>query len=52
MISDKHANFVINKDNATSSDILYLMELINKEIKDKYNIDLYREQELFNFEEK
>lgn len=52
MISDKHANFVINKNNASSNDILYLMDLAKKEVKDKYDIDLYREQELFNFEDK
>lgn len=51
MISDKHANFIINKDNATSSDILYLMNLVTEKVKDKYRIDLHREQELFNFEE-
>ena len=52
MISDKHANFIINKKDAKASDILYLMELAQKEVKDKYNIELYREQELFNFGEK
>lgn len=50
-ISSKHANFIINNGNATSSDILYLMKLVQKKVKDKYNIDLYREQELFNFED-
>ena len=48
-ISDKHANFIINKNNATSSDIAYLMNLAKEKVKEKYNIDLYREQELFNF---
>lgn len=52
MISDKHANFIINKKDAKSEDILYLMNLVQKEVKDKCNIDLHREQELFNFEEK
>ena len=27
VVSEKHANFIINKNNATSSDIKYLMEL-------------------------
>lgn len=48
-ISEKHANFIINKNKATSSDIKYLMELAHDEVMKKYNIDLYREQELFNF---
>lgn len=51
MISDKHANFIINKEGASSEDILYLMNLVKSEVKDKYDIDLYREQELFNFED-
>ena len=49
-ISSKHANFIINKDNAKSSDILYLMKLAKNEVKEKYNVELHREQELFNWE--
>ena len=39
-ISTKHANFIINKNNASSSDILNLIKLVQKEVKDKYKIDL------------
>ena len=49
-ISEKHANFIVNKNEATSNDIKYLMELAKKEVKKKYNIDLIIEQELFNWE--
>ena len=49
-ISSKHANFIINKKTATSSDIKHLMEKAHDEVLKKYNIDLYREQELFNWE--
>ena len=49
-ISSKHANFIINKDGATSSDILYLMNLAKDKVKEKYGVELYREQELFNWE--
>ena len=49
-ISEKHANFIVNKNGATSSDIKYLMDLAKKEVKKKYNIDLIVEQELFNWE--
>lgn len=48
-ISDKHANFIINKNNATSNDIAYLMNLATEKVKEKYNVELHREQELFNF---
>lgn len=50
MISLKHANFIINKDNATGKDVLDLIKLAKKEVKEKFNIELKQEQELFNFD--
>ena len=44
MVSEKHANFIINFDNATSSDIISLIEIIKKTVKEKKNIDLNLEQ--------
>lgn len=49
-ISDKHANFIINKNNATSEDIKYLMDLAKEKVKERYKIELHIEQELFNWE--
>lgn len=43
-ISEKHANFIINKGHATGSEIIELINLIKKEVKKKYNIDLILEQ--------
>lgn len=45
-ISEKHANFIINYDNATSEDIIKLIHLIKDKIKKNYNIDLVLEQEI------
>ena len=45
-ISEKHANFIINKNNATSKDIVDLISFVKKEVKAKYNIDLKCEQEI------
>lgn len=45
-ISEKHANFIINKDDGTGEDIIKVIEVIKKEVKDKYNIDLILEQEI------
>ena len=45
-ISEKHANFIINYNNATSEDIIKLIELIKNKIKKNYNIDLVLEQEI------
>jgi len=43
-ISTKHANFIINKGGATGKDIILLIEKIQKEIKEKNNIELKLEQ--------
>lgn len=51
-ISDKHANFIINKKNATGEDIKKIIELTKKTVYDKYKIDLILEQELINFDER
>ena len=45
-ISEKHANFIINKSNATYDDIISLIEYIKKKVKEKYDIDLILEQEI------
>lgn len=51
MISDKHANFVINKTGkAKSKDIKYLIDYAKKQVKKKYNVDLMVEQEFVNWE--
>ena len=49
-VSEKHANFIINYNNATSSDIKELIEFIKKEVKEKYNVELKVEQEFVNWE--
>ena len=43
IVSDKHANFIMNKGNATSADIKKLIEEIRVEFKKTYNIDLQTE---------
>lgn len=48
-VSEKHANFIVNKGNATSKDIKELIKKIRNTIKDKYNIDLELEQEIIKF---
>lgn len=49
-ISDMHANFIVNYNNATSSDVKDLIELAKLKVHKKFNIDLKCEQELFNWE--
>lgn len=48
-ISVKHANFIINVDNASANDIKELIELVHDEVLKKFNIDLIMEQEYVNF---
>ncbi|MFA7120515.1 MAG: UDP-N-acetylmuramate dehydrogenase [Bacilli bacterium] len=45
-ISDKHANFIINYNKASSEDIIKLINLIKDTIYIKYNIKLILEQEI------
>ena len=45
MVSLKHANFIINKGNASGDDIKKLINEIKGKVKEKYNIDLKVEQE-------
>lgn len=49
-ISEKHANFIINKNHATAEDIKYLMDLAKVMVKKNYGVELHIEQELFNWE--
>lgn len=43
MISDKHANFLINTKNASFDDAMYLIELAEKRVFDEFGIKLERE---------
>ena len=45
-VSEIHANFIINKANATSEDIIKLIDIVKTKVKDVYDIDLYLEQEI------
>jgi UDP-N-acetylmuramate dehydrogenase len=39
-ISEKHANFIVNKGGASHKDVIELVGFIRKKVKDNYNIDL------------
>ena len=49
-VSDKHANFIINYNNAKAKDIKDLIEFIQEEVNKKYKIKLHVEQEFINWE--
>ena len=48
-ISKKHANFIINKGNAQSNDIIELIQIIKHEVMKKFNIKLELEIKLLGF---
>lgn len=45
MVSPKHPNFIVNVLNAASDDVIKLVELIKKEVKKKFGIELKEEIE-------
>lgn len=45
-VSEKHAGFIINKENATSSDILNLIEYVQKKVKEKTGENIQLEIEV------
>ena len=49
MISDKHANFIVNTGNAKSEDIKYLIDYAYNKVKEKYNVEMVVEQEFVNW---
>jgi UDP-N-acetylmuramate dehydrogenase len=42
-VSTKHAGFIVNKDNATATDYISLIEHVQKTVKEKFNVELERE---------
>jgi len=45
-VSEKHAGFIINLGGASSKDVLELISIVKKEVKDKFDIDLIEEIEI------
>ena len=45
-VSEKHANFIINKGHATGKDIVNLIEYIQKKVKEKYHIEITLKQKI------
>ncbi len=43
VVSEKHANFIVNTGNATSTDILELIKIIKETVMKKYNVSLEEE---------
>ncbi len=39
-VSEKHCGFIINKENATASDIMELMKEVQKRVKERFDVEL------------
>lgn len=42
-VSEKHCGFVVNKDNATASDVIETIETVQKIVRDRFGVNLERE---------
>ncbi|MDP2929289.1 MAG: UDP-N-acetylmuramate dehydrogenase, partial [Candidatus Omnitrophota bacterium] len=45
-VSEKHANFIINRKSANCGDVLKLIDIIKKRVMDNYNVSLELEIKL------
>jgi len=46
MISEKHGNFIVNTGDAKASDVMYLIDLVKREVKNKFGIELEEEVQI------
>ena len=46
LVSEKHANFIVNYNKAKGEDVIALIEKIKKEVKKEYGVELKVEQEI------
>ncbi len=49
LVSSKHVNFIVNENYSTAQEFLQLIEMIQKDAKERANIDLVMEVEKFNW---
>lgn len=49
-VSEKHANFIVNKENATGKDVHDLILYVHDTVKEKTGVDLLIEQEFVDWE--
>jgi len=48
VVSEKHANFIIAKEDCTSRDIIRLINIIREKVKEQFDIELELEIEIWN----
>lgn len=50
MVSEKHANFIVNFNHAKARDVKELIDFMKQVVKENYDVDLVVEQEFINWE--
>lgn len=50
VVSDLHANFILNAGQATANDVLQVMKTVRQEVLKKFNVRLYPEVRLYGFQ--
>lgn len=50
-VSDVHANFIVNFDNATAKDVISLARIIKEKVADKFGVELIPEVVFLGFDE-
>jgi UDP-N-acetylmuramate dehydrogenase len=48
-ISEKHANFIVNTGGATAKDVVRSIEVIKKNVREKFSVELKEEIQLVGF---
>jgi UDP-N-acetylmuramate dehydrogenase len=49
MISEKHANFIVNTGNATAEDVIMLASIIKQKVRTKFGVQLVEEVKFLGF---
>ena len=52
MVSEKHAGFIINYDNATATDILSLIKIVQDKVRERYHVDMEPEVKIIGEDKK
>ena len=48
-VSEKHANFIVNAENATAKDIAEVIRYVKQTVCEKVGLDMHQEIEYFNW---
>jgi len=50
MVSEQHPNYIVNTGNATAKDVIMLVSIVKRAVRDTYNVELQREVQYIGFD--